>query len=201
MDLLSREKPLFSLMGNPTDLGQALLFMESTSIPQKRQKAHWQGRVFMLQGKLHDAVSSLSMTIMLYGAHMGLRADLASCYDQLSMPHLLDKALLQIKNEYELHKKTMHPVNQVRTTLQVGKLLQKAGHLDFAAVLYRDNLSTLEKDIDSPKWILEYSDLFGEVLEQIYNFGSHYGYYEEAQRAFDLTTIAQNENLIPKRKS
>lgn len=195
MDLILRDKFLSQHMNNPACLQQVLIDLSVQTVAECRQKEHWLAKVQMLEGNYQGAVARLSLAMMKYGPHMGLRIDLATCYYLMGVPRLYEKTLYNIEADYFEILPQLHPINQVKTSLMMGKLLEERGRMAAASKIYKNSIELIEQEVTGPTWLYDYAQVFLRFLAQILRFSVQFEFVEEAHRSFRMLQQSQQKEI------
>ncbi|MGZ3769020.1 MAG: hypothetical protein ACXVCR_02745 [Bdellovibrio sp.] len=195
MELVSRDKALSQYMNEPQSLKQAVTVLSAHTIAECRQKEHWLAKVLMLEGNYQGAVAQLTLTMMKYGPHIGLRIDLATCYYLMGLARLYEKTILEAGSDYTQILKLLHPINQAKSSLMMGKLLEECGQTAAAKKIYNESLNFIEMEVFQPTWFYDYSEIFLRLLSQVLRFSVQFEFCEEAHRSFRLLQMSHKKEI------
>jgi tetratricopeptide (TPR) repeat protein len=114
----------------------------------KRQSSHNNAKLHLLKDELNEAEEILKKTLLDYGPHVGVIADLATVYYQQGKIDHFENEILRLHKEYELCKSALSRISFLKTTLLLAKLFEEIGEVAISLKYYDEIIFQSEGDIE-----------------------------------------------------
>lgn len=136
------------------------------SVAEKRQNAHLRAKIWIEAGEPQKALDHLKQALNEYGPHIGLLADIANCYYNLSEMWNFKQSLVKLSEEFEISRPLLERNHLVRALIFIGKGLEEQAYFYLALKKYEEALAHI---------LPEEIDLLSQCLSQIVRVKSYLG--------------------------